>query len=128
MPSALIHHLCDQPTLQIIRRLLLSPEQPHLRDLAKNSSLSPAGVSDILRRLKALGVLTEKRIGNRRCLGLNISAEERDCLSALFREYERASLQRRAARFSQTAAEKLQWMDQTYTFYSRLKSAKHDPT
>jgi DNA-binding MarR family transcriptional regulator len=128
MSSELIHHLCGQPMMQIIRRLLMGPAEPHLRDLAKTSSLSIAGVSDILRRLKELGILTERRIGNRRCLRLHISAEEAESLNALFRVYAHTALQKRSARFNQNALEKLRWMDQTYEFYSKIKKAKHDPT
>ena len=127
MLGSLIHHLCCEPTMQIIRAMLLSPGQRHLRDLANNSSLSPAGVSDILRRLKDAGVLAEKRVGNRRCLQLNLSSDELDCLKQFFLIYENTTLRRRAAKFSQRASEKLKWMDEAYEFYHGLKKARHDP-
>ena len=67
MPGSVIHHLGSQPMMQILRGLMLSPGQRHLRDLAGQYFFSPSGVSDILRRLKKAGLLSEKRAENRRC-------------------------------------------------------------
>lgn len=114
--------------MQVLRRLMHSHGQRHLRDLAKDSFLSPAGVSDILRRFKAAGVLVEKRVGNRRCLSLKLSGEERDCLEAFFLVHEHAALRQRSIRFSQGASKRLKWMDEAYEFYDRIKKARHDPT
>jgi DNA-binding MarR family transcriptional regulator len=114
--------------MQVLRRLMLSHGQRHLRDLAKDSSLSPAGVSDILRRFKEVGALSEKRVGNRRCLRLKLSDEERDCLKAFFLVQEHTVLRQRSSRFSQGASERLKWMDETYEFYHRIKKARRDPT
>jgi len=126
MSDSLLQYLGSQPMMQVVRGLLLNPEQRHLRDLASQYSLSPSGVSDILRRLKKAGVLTEKRIGNRRCVGLDLSSDEVDCLRHLFSIYENSILRQRSESFSRGATEKLEWMDQAYQFYRTLKRAEHD--
>jgi len=121
MSSSLIQLLGSQAIMQVVRGVLLSPGQRHLRDLAGQYSLSPSGVSDILRRLKKAGVLTEESKGNRRCVSLNLPEAEVECLKQLFSIYENTLLEKRSARFSAGAAAKLKWMDEAYLYYKTLK-------
>ena len=119
--ASLISVLADQPTLKIIRGLMTSRRPRHLRDLAAQYGLSPAGVSDIIRRLLNAGVLHEEREGNRRCFRLNITEEERVCLSQFFSIYELDLVRERASSFSRGAAERLKGMDEAYSFYRKVK-------
>ena len=122
MKGSLIQLLGSQPLMQIIRSLYLSPEERHLRDLANQYSLSPGGVSDIVRRLKESGILTEKRIKNRRCFSLALSKDEFRCLEVFFSVYENTLIAERAEEFSRGAADKLQWMDEAFDYYRGLKN------
>ena len=121
MQNSLISYLAKQPMLLIIRGLMTSQQPRHLRDLATQYKLSPAGVSDILRRLKETGFLKEEKQGNRRCVSLQMTEEERDCLTRLFSVYEMAAVRQRAAKFGKNAATKLKGMDEMYSFYRRVK-------
>lgn len=85
-------------------------------------------MSDILRRLKATGAIRETRVGNRRCFSLNLTADERRCLSDFFSVFENATIQKRANRFDRIAAQRLEWMDDTFKFYRDVKMLKHDPS
>ena len=73
MQNSLIAYLGAQPTLMIIKGLLQSSRPRHIRDIASQYSLSPAGASDILRRLNELGILKETSSGNRRCFSIIVS-------------------------------------------------------
>lgn len=128
MAQSLITYLGAQPILKLLRGLALAPAPRHLRDLAKSYSLSPAGVSDILRRLKELGVLREERRGNKRFFWLAVTPQERGFLDGIFRAYEQQVILERATRLSKGAAERLQWMDEAYQFFDQVKKARRDPT
>ena len=119
--ASIISFLADQPTFKIIRGLLTSHRPRHLRDLALQYELSVAGVSDILRRLKDAGVLHEERLGNRRCFRLNITDEERACLSHFFSVYELILVKERAPTYSKGASARLEGMDEAYSFYRKVK-------
>jgi len=107
--------------MKLIRGLILSSEPRHLRDLAAQNSLSPAGVSDMLRRLSKAGVLIESWRSNRRCFSLELSASERACLELFFRNYNNSLLERRSRRFSRLARKRFEWMDEAFVFYRRVK-------
>jgi DNA-binding GntR family transcriptional regulator len=126
-PGSVFSWLGSQPAIQIIRGLLLSPKPRHLRDLASQYELSPAGASDILRRLKKAGILKEFREGNRRCFALNVSKEELVHLTDLFELFERRLIEDRAARLNKDAIERFKWMDEAYQFYRGVKKLRHDP-
>lgn len=129
MSGSAIKYLGSQPIMTVLRGLMLSSRPRHIRDLASQYSFSPAGVSDIIRRLNETGVLTEVRQGNRRCFSLNLSALEAACLSDFFSIFQNALLKERSVRFSRNAADKLKWMNQAYEFYrdvKKLKKLKHD--
>ena len=128
MDHSLVKYLGSQPVMKVLRGLLLAPGPRHIRDLASQYSYSPAGVSDILRRLKKVGALKEVRRGNRRCFALNVPPRDLACLKDFFHAFERALLEERAARFSRVAAKRLQWMDQAYEFYRDVKRSRHDPS
>ncbi len=121
MDHSLIAYLGSQPIMKLIRGLFVSRSPRHLRELAAEYSLSPSGVSDVLRRLGRLKVLTETRVGNRRCFSLNLSASEQACLKVFFSTYEQQLLEKRAIRLSQNAEKKLEWMDQAHEFYRAIK-------
>lgn len=127
MRSKLISYLGSQPILRIVRGLMLSPEPLHIRELAKRYSMSPSGVSDIIRRLKVCSALKEVRKGNKRCFSLRISQADRAGLEALISALVAAKLEERAQGFSVYAADRLAWMDEAYRFYRSIKRARHDP-
>lgn len=108
--------------------MMHSSRPRHIRELASQYKLSPAGVSDIIRRLKEAGVLTESRQANRRKLSLKLSKLEHECLSSFFLIQQNIKLKERAARFSKNAAKKLLWMDEAYQFYHKLKRDRNDPS
>ena len=112
MSGSLIKMLGDQPVMKLVRGLIDSNEPRHLRELASQYSLSPSGVSDILRRLSALGVLEETKVKNRRCFSLSLPGEEVEVLRQFFRIYEGRIVQERASRFSKGAYERLSAMDE----------------
>lgn len=121
MTRSLISFLASQPTFKIIRGLMSSSKPRHLRELASQYDLSPAGVSDIIRRLQAAGVLSEERKGNRRYLTLQMSAKEQNCFNELFSIYELDLVRERAPKFGKGAAAKLEGMDEGYLFYKNAK-------
>ena len=121
MRNSLISYLAEEPMLLIIRGLMTSPQPRHLRDLATQYKLSPAGVSDILRRLKETGFLKEEKQGNRRCISLQITDEERDCMMQFFSVHEMAVVHRRAASLGKNAATKLKGIDEMYSFHRKVK-------
>lgn len=123
MPS-FAHHLCSLALLKVTKSLAFSSRPRHVRDLAAELSLSPSGVEDILRRLKKAGVLKEKRESNRRYVSLDLNSDELECLFKLFEISTRTTLELRAKRLSIGAAEKIQWMDEVYEFYSKLKGRR----
>jgi DNA-binding MarR family transcriptional regulator len=126
---SLVRLLSAQPFMQVVRGLLMSPAPRHLRDLAAQYGYSPAGVSDIVRRLKDAGVLTEKRTGNRLYLSLELSTEERESLMEFFTCADNSRLRERATRLGEHAADKLAWMDEAFQFHRSLKrQVSHDPT
>lgn len=122
--DSLIGLIGDQATFKVLRALLLSFEPPHLRDLATVCNLSPAGISDILRRLKQRGVLRESRQKNKKHYSLIISAEERDCFQHFFELYEKFYVQVRAHDYSKSSLSRLAWMDETYSFFKSVKVPK----
>lgn len=128
MSASITKLLGDQPLMKIVRGLFNAPEPPHLRALANDYKLSPAGVSDILRRLSEAGLLHEVRIGNRRCFSLILKDSERGVLGAFFRAYEHAFVEQRAPRFSKGALRKLAWMDETLEFYQEVKKRRRRET
>lgn len=128
MKSSLIEYVAAQPLMRVIKSLLETTQPRHIRDLASQHALSPAGVSDIVRRLKAAGALKERRIGNRRCVSLNICSEEMECMRLFFTVLENTLLEKRAKTFSRTAAKKLEWMEEASEFYRDLKRGARDPS
>jgi DNA-binding MarR family transcriptional regulator len=124
MGSYLISHLAEALQFQILRGLLTSPQPRHLRELARDYKASPAGVSDVLDRLKKAGVLVEQKRGNRRLFSLRLGDQERECLHKLFREYELQRVRHRAQRINkhpERTIARLQDMDEMYSFYRKAK-------
>lgn len=107
--------------MHLLRILSLSDRPRHLRDLADRCALSPAGVSDILRRLRQIGALKEKRLSNKRYFVLDMPPLELECLKRFFTDVDKSVLQARAKRYSRHAVKKLQWMDDAYKFYRDIK-------
>lgn len=120
-PPLLAQYLSAQPLMKIIRSLVFSSRPRHVRDLAAEQLVSPAGAADILRRLKEAGVLRERREGNRRCVFLSLAPEEAESLRAFFLISDYAKLEERAQRFQRGAVQKLQWMDETFKFFREVK-------
>ena len=124
MDSSLIAYLAEGLQFQILRGLLTSPRPRHLRELAREYGASPAGVSDIISRLKKAKALVEERQGNRRLFSLRIAEDERACLSELFKLYELRRVRQRADRMNRDSARlvaKLRDMDEMYSFYRKGK-------
>ncbi len=124
MALSIIELIGSQPLMRVIKGLFVSSQPRHLRSLAAQYSLSPAGVSDILRRLIDAGVITETWQGNRRCFALKLSPEERSSLEVFFKTLENTLLEKRSLRFSKNAAKKLTWIDESYSFYRGLKKSR----
>jgi len=124
MASSLIKYLGDIPTFTVIRALLLSSKPRHIRDLARQYSISPAGVSDIIRRLQGLGILKESRVANRRCFSLEIPEEERRCLNEFFAMHQIACLRERALLLNKSALKKFCWIDEVRDSYRVIKRAR----
>ena len=124
MDSFLVSYLAEGLSFEIVRGLVTSSRPRHLRELARQYGASPAGVSDILARLKTAGVLDERKEGNRRLCSLRIGDEDRECLMGLFKVYELQRVRRRAHRAnrrSETMIAKLNDMDEMYSFYRKAK-------
>lgn len=124
MRPSLLLHLFDDLTLQIIRGLLVDPTPRHIRGLARDYGASPAGVSDIVRRLEAIGVVQKRTDQNRRQLSIAIEDQEKKVLLRLFAEYERQRVMRRAERMNRKAKllqQRLSDMDELYLFHQRAK-------
>ncbi len=128
MEGSLIHWLSSQTAMQIVRGLLLSGKAIHLREISSRYSLSPAGASDILRRLIEAGVLKESRQGNRRYFSLNLPAQELEWLKDFFAIYERKLIRARSKHLSENAKNKFDWMDEAYRFYRNLGKLRNDTT
>ncbi|MCI5064769.1 winged helix-turn-helix domain-containing protein [bacterium] len=126
MVSPLSQYLCDQPFFKVLQGLYYSTAPRHLRELARDYSLSPSGVSDILRRLRKLNLVREEQVKNRKVYSLTLSDGEAAFLEQLFRLHQNTCIETRAPRFEKFAAEKLQWMDEAYLFFKRAKELNAD--
>ena len=124
MSHSIITYLVDQPFMMVLRGLLLSSTPRHLRDLSAQYSISPAGVSDILRRLKNQGVLKELRVKNKKCYLLDLPEDEKACLRELFLISQKTQIEQRAIRFSRGALAKFTWMDQARDYSRQVKRKK----
>ena len=124
METFLISHLAEGLQFQILRGLLTSARPRHLRELARDYGASPAGVTDVINRLKRANVLVEERLGNRRLFSLKLSEQDRECLGRFFRNYELQRVRQRAQRVNRNSEKiiaKLSDMDEMYSFYKRAK-------
>ncbi len=119
-----VNFLCSQPLMKVVKGLIYNSRPRHIRDLASSYSLSPAGVSDIIRRLNKEGLLTEMSKGNKRCFTLNLTPSEIKCLKNFYLIQEADFIKKRSARFNINAEEKLKWMDEAYEFYREFKKVK----
>lgn len=124
MPQSVISYLVDQPFMTILRALLLSSRPRHLRELSAQFALSPSGVSDILRRMRTLGILREVRIKNRRCFSVELPKEEAEYLKAIFSYYQTQMLKQRSLRFRDQALKKFAWIDEAQQYTRQLKGKK----
>ena len=124
MELSLTEYLAGQPLMQVLLSLAASPKPRHLRDLAAGCALSLGGVSDILRRLTALGVLEVSRRGNRKCFSLKLGSEEQNLLEQMAELSRRTRMLKRAERFGRNAGAKLKWMDQSYLFFRQVKAGR----
>lgn len=124
METFLISHLAEGLQFQIVRGLLTSARPRHLRELARDYGASPAGVTDVINRLKRANVLVEERLGNRRLFRLKISEQDRECLGRFFKNYELQRVRQRAQRVNRNSEKiiaKLSDMDEMYSFYKGAK-------
>lgn len=123
MAESLAKHLGEQPLIAVLRALFLSVKPLHIRGLAAQTSLSPAGVWDIIRRLREWGVLVESARGNRRFFLLVPSARSTPGLAELFAASEQAFLRERAKILSRGAAKRFAWMEEALSYSRVLKRA-----
>ena len=124
MEHLLVSYLAQDLTFKIVRGLLSGRAPRHLRDLARDYDASPAGVTDVINRLKDAGVVIETRQGNRRLISLKISEREHESLASLFAVYESQLVKTRARRINRhpdRIANKLRDMDEMYEFYRTAK-------
>lgn len=127
MEHRLISYLAQDLTFKIVRGLLSGGAPRHLRDLARDYAASPAGVADVLKRLRDADVVIETKQGNRRLISLKISERERESLASLFAVYESQRVQTRAKRINRhpdRIANKLKDMDEMYEFYRAAKQRR----
>jgi DNA-binding GntR family transcriptional regulator len=124
MEHLLVSHLAQDLTFKIVRGLFSGGGPRHIRDLARDYAASPAGVADVINRLKDAGVVIETRQGNRRLVSLKMSEREREALESLFAVYESQRVRTRAKRINRhpdRIANKLKDMDEMYEFYRTAK-------
>ena len=110
--------------MKVLAAFLRAPRPRHVRELASVCGLSPGGVSDILRRLRAAGVLRQRVQGNRTCYSLTLSEQERLIFGQLFARCEEARLQERARRLGGNARDRLEWMDEAYAYFREVKGGQ----
>ena len=122
--NSLILYLVNQPFMTVLRGLLVSSKPRHIRDLSAQYLISPAGVSDIIRRLSSLGIVAESKDKNKIGYTLICSDNETQCLKDLFLVYQRSQLAQRALRFSKSALNKFKWIDESAEFYQQIKIKK----
>jgi DNA-binding MarR family transcriptional regulator len=123
--SALTSYILDLPLFSVLRTLYLASKPLHLREIAARNRLSPSGSWDIMRRLKEQGLISETRNKNKRCFLLTITEDDKKLLGALFFDYEKLFIKKRAEKISLNAQAKLSWIDEAYTFYKKNKKIKH---
>ncbi len=128
MRQNLAKYLKNQPIFKILRVLCLTRQPLHLRQLVSICALSPAGVSHILKRLLKLNVLDAHKQANRIKYTLSLSSNELQFLEEFLLALDATFLQKRAKRFSEKAVSKFEWMDQTYSFFKKVKKSRHDST
>jgi DNA-binding GntR family transcriptional regulator len=124
MDHLLVSHLAQDLTFKIVRGLFSGGAPRHIRDLARDYAASPAGVADVINRLKDAGVVIETRTGNRRLISLKMSERERESLASLFAVYESQRVRTRAKRINRhpdRIANKLKDMDEMYEFHRTAK-------
>lgn len=124
MEHLLVSYLAQDLTFKIVRGLFSGGAPRHLRDLARDYAASPAGVADVIKRLRDAGVVIETRQGNRRLINLKMSERERESLASLFAVYESQLVRTRAKRMNRhpdRIANKLKDMDEMYEFYRAAK-------
>lgn len=97
----------------------------HLRQLAARHNLSTGTVTDILRRFKRAGVVKETKVKNRKCYALQIPETERKVMGIFFKEYESNLIRERAPLYSVRSKERLEAMDELYSFYKKVKRKMH---
>lgn len=127
MDHLLVSYLAQDLTFKIVRGLFSGGAPRHLRELARDYAASPAGVADVIKRLKDAGVVVETRRGNRRLISLKMSERERESLARLFAVYESQRVRTRAKhinRHPDRIANKLKDMDEMYEFYRTTKKRR----
>lgn len=128
MRPSLATYLGQQPLFKVIRGLRMHKKPIHLRGLAHRYQLSPAGVADILNRLRALGLLKESSRGNRRCFSLRLSPDDQRFIDQFIALNEKQFIEQRVEQFQQRASEKFAWMDDAYVYFRQLRVARDNTT
>jgi predicted transcriptional regulator len=88
--------------------------------------MSPAGVRDVLRRLKSVNVITEARIGNKCLYSFEADDLEEAFLRHAISKQSAGELQNRAQTFSARSAIATSWIEETIEMVRNAKrSARH---
>ena len=124
MHNSFAKYLGDLPLMRVMRVFMTSQNELSLRSIVAATGLSVGGTADILRRISDAGVIKVRTVANRKCYDLNLSDRERSLLRLVISLHNETWLQERAERFSLNAAEKLEWMDDTYSFFKQVKSKR----
>lgn len=124
MSLSLTTYLAQQPFFKVLRGLRMHKEPIHLRGLASRYQLSPAGVTDILQRLRTLGILQESALGNRRYFSLTLMPDDRQFLDQFIALNEKHMISLRVERLQRRAAEKLTWMDEAFVYFRQVRAAR----
>lgn len=128
MAGQLTEFLLRQNWMRVLQALRSVPagrplrRERSVRELVDLTALSPAGLSDVLRRLSDQQVVQRKRRGNKLFYSLNLNVREEKLLAEIAGSQVQRNLQTRAAIFSKRRKEAVGWIDQTVL---ELRRAKH---
>ena len=113
MANSFGEFLFSQSWVRIIRSLLLSSQGRSHRELVDLTELSPAGVQDVLRRLKEVKVVKQQPQGNRIIYSLVLEDQQIALLDELITYENNFLIKQRAKEYSRRYPETTGWIDET---------------
>ncbi|MCB0358100.1 MAG: helix-turn-helix transcriptional regulator [Bdellovibrionales bacterium] len=122
--SALSRFLMQQSWARVLRPL--TAHSRSVRELVDLTGMSPAGVTDVLRRLRESGVVTATPIGKELRYSLALDAEERSRLQAFVADEVDRRLHQRARLLSGRREEVVGWIDETIAAFQETSGRSDD--